>query len=192
LRLDLAEAIQCKSSLGVLEVLAEQAIRRVPPFHGGGTREIVRQPKVYAFDTGLVAHERGWESLRGDDCGHLWENLVLDELCATFPRRAIHHWRTKSQREIDFVVERGSGKIDAIEAKLSPDAFDVKSLAAFRALYPEGRNYVACPVVAKTYSIKKGGFSITVCPPDAIGQGRSSSTACRTATPILARKTRSA
>ena len=29
------------------------------PFHAGGTQELVRQPKVYGFDTGFVAHVRG-------------------------------------------------------------------------------------------------------------------------------------
>ena len=31
---------------------------RVPPFHGGGRRELVRRPRVYALDTGLVRGAR--------------------------------------------------------------------------------------------------------------------------------------
>jgi len=48
------------------------------PFSGGGRREIIAQPKVYGFDTGLVCHQRGWDRLRPDDCGILWEHVVLD------------------------------------------------------------------------------------------------------------------
>jgi predicted AAA+ superfamily ATPase len=33
---------------------AAQAIVLVRPFHGGGQKEIVKMPKVYAFDTGFV------------------------------------------------------------------------------------------------------------------------------------------
>lgn len=33
------------------------------PFHGGGKREIVSRPKCYAFDTGFVTFEKGWDSI---------------------------------------------------------------------------------------------------------------------------------
>ncbi|MFA6033275.1 MAG: AAA family ATPase, partial [Myxococcota bacterium] len=38
------------------------AVFTVPPFHGGGSREIVRSPRLYAFDTGFVTFMRGWET----------------------------------------------------------------------------------------------------------------------------------
>ena len=139
------------------------AIIRVPPFHGGGHREIVQRPRVYLFDTGLVAHIRGWERIREDDRGLLWENLVLDELRTIHPLSAIHYWRDKSQREIDFVVQQREGQIDAIEAKINPDAFDAAALTAFRHLYPNGRNFVVCPTVREPYILRKGGFPIKVC-----------------------------
>jgi uncharacterized protein len=50
------------------------------PFHGGGKREIVSRPKCYAFDTGFVTFEKGWDTIRTDDRGLLWEHLVLDSL----------------------------------------------------------------------------------------------------------------
>lgn len=138
------------------------AIRRVPPFHGGGQREIVRRPRVFAFDTGLVAHIRGWTSIREDDRGLLWENLVLDELCSAYPASTIHYWRDKSGREIDFVLARPDGQADAVEAKISPDAFSVRSLAEFRRLYPSGRNIVMCPYVREPHSIAASGFVVEV------------------------------
>jgi predicted AAA+ superfamily ATPase len=52
----------------------------VRPFHRGSRREIVKQPKVYAFDTGFVSFVRGWDPLRLDDLGPLWEHLVLETL----------------------------------------------------------------------------------------------------------------
>ncbi len=149
------------SHLDAMEIA--HALQRIPPFHGGGHREIVRQPKIYAFDTGFVAHVRGWERIRESDRGHLWENLVLDELCGVYPRASIHHWRDKSQREIDFVVTRSEGQVDAIEAKISPDAFDARSLRAFRDRYAHGRNVVVCPAVESPYTIRKAGFEILVC-----------------------------
>ncbi|HEQ60653.1 MAG TPA: ATP-binding protein, partial [Firmicutes bacterium] len=91
------------------------AVVSIPPYHGGGHREIIKRPRVYAFDTGLVSHVRGWERVRDDDRGHLWEHLVLDELRVSYPNRAIHYWRDKSRREIDFAIDRGRNVVDAVE-----------------------------------------------------------------------------
>jgi len=57
-------------------------VRLLRPFSGGGKREILGQPKVFGFDTGLVCHARGWDHLRTDDCSVLWEHLVLETLVA--------------------------------------------------------------------------------------------------------------
>ncbi len=152
------------SHLDAMEIA--HAIIRIPPYHGGGHREIVRQPKIYAFDTGLVAYVQGWESIRESDRGVLWENLVLDELLAVHPRRSIHYWRDKSQRELDFVVDAGGGKADAIEAKIRPDRFNPKALTAFRELHPAGKNFIVSPLVDQPYMISSNGFAIAVCRPD--------------------------
>jgi len=139
------------------------AIFRLPPYHGGGHREIIRRPKLYAFDTGLVAHVRGWEQIRETDRGPLWEHLVLDHLRTVQPERQLHYWRDKSGREIDFVVARRPGEVDTVEAKISPEAVSAKGLAAFRASYPEGRDFVVCPTVAAPYTLRRAGRQLTVC-----------------------------
>lgn len=149
------------SHLDAMEIA--HAIIRLPPFHGGGHREVIAQPRIYACDTGLVANVRGWESIRDSDRGLLWENLVLDELRTVTSCSAIHYWRDKSQREVDFVVKRPGGRVDAIEAKINPDAFEIKGLSAFRALYPQGSNLLVCPFVKVPYIMKKGAFEIRVC-----------------------------
>jgi uncharacterized protein len=119
-------------------------VRLVRPFSSGGRREIVAQPKAYGFDTGLVCHARGWDRLRTDDCGILWEHLVLDELVAAGNVR-VQFWRDKQQREVDFVVPRNRGSVDAIECKWNAAAFDPAGLRVFRSQYPHGRNFVVSP-----------------------------------------------
>jgi hypothetical protein len=47
----------------------------IRPFSAGGRREVIAQPKVFGFDTGMVCHARGWDHLRSEDCGALWEHL---------------------------------------------------------------------------------------------------------------------
>jgi len=132
------------------------------PFHAGGRRELLAQPKIYGFDTGFVAHARGWNDLRSEDCGRLWEHLVLDTLLSLPRRPEIRFWRDRSQREIDFVVPHGRGVCDAIECKWNPRAVDGRSLSAFRELHPAGDNFVVSPYVAEPYRTTIAGFDVTV------------------------------
>lgn len=139
------------------------AIHLLRPFHGGGKREIVSRPKCYAFDTGFVTFEKGWDSLRDEDRGLLWEHLVLDSLRFRCADEDIFYWQDKSQRELDFVVRRGRNRVDAMECKINPDRLDVKSFVVFRELYPDGDNYLISPVAEKPYKLRRGGLVITVC-----------------------------
>jgi predicted AAA+ superfamily ATPase len=143
--------------LDVLQVT--QVARLVRPFSGGGRHEILAQPKLYAFDTGFVCHARGWDRLRPEDVGILWEHLVLDTLLAT-PVPEVKFWRDKSKREVDFLIPRSRDSVDAIECKWSPEAFDPGNLATFRAIYPEGRNFVCCPNLAKSYARRFGELRV--------------------------------
>ena len=149
------------SHLDAMEIA--HAISRLQPFHGGGHREIVRQPKVYGFDTGIVAHTRGWTDVREADRGHLWGHLVLDELRALSPEARIRYWRDKSGREIDFVIPRAGRRVDTYEAKISPDSYDLHNLSVFRAIYPDGQDFLVCPHVAAPYDIFRRGRSVRVC-----------------------------
>jgi hypothetical protein len=139
------------------------AVYLVRPFHGGGKREIVSRPKCYAFDTGFVTFEKGWDSIREDDRGLLWEHLVLDALRFRFADEDIFYWQDKSHREVDFVVRRGHDKADVIECKINPDKLDAKPVEAFRGLYPKGDNYIVSPAVKKSYRVRRDGFVFTVC-----------------------------
>jgi predicted AAA+ superfamily ATPase len=133
------------------------------PYAEGGRREIIAQPKVYGFDTGFVCHVRGWEELRPEDLGLLWEHLVLDTLLS-LPLPRIAYWRDKQQREVDFVVPRGRTSVDALECKWKADAFEPRGLAAFRANYPQGRNYVVSPQTTAAYTRKIAGLEVIFLP----------------------------
>ena len=144
--------------LNVLQVT--HAITLLRPYHAGGRRELLQQPKVYGFDTGFVAYARGWNELRTEDCGLLWEHLVLDTLRSLSPPPPVHFWRDKQQREVDFVVRRGRGAADAIECKWRATAFDPKGLVAFRTNYPKGQNLVVTPDTRDPYMRRAGNLDV--------------------------------
>ena len=139
------------------------ALYLLPPFHGGSRREIRRRPKCYAFDTGFVTFAKGWDSVREDDRGLLWEHLVLDFLRAETAPSALFFWRDKSGREIDFVVRGRARRIAAIECKICPDHFRPDSLVAFRSLYPESRNFVVSPGVTAPFDRRFDRLKVTFC-----------------------------
>lgn len=137
------------------------ALYPLPPFHGGGRREIVRRPKVYGFDTGFVTYAHGWRDIRDDDRGLLWEHLVLDVLRAATRGEGLHFWRDKSGREVDFVVRRGRA-VDAVECKIKIDRFDPNPLAVFRESYPQGSNYLVCPAIKSAFARRFGNLIVKV------------------------------
>ncbi len=152
-----------ESHLSALEIT--HAVTLVRPFHGSGQNEIVKQPKIYAFDTGFVSFARGWDPLRQDDLGTLWEHLVLEQLQARFPDTPARYWRDKAGREVDFVLARSRDQVDAIECKWNSDAFDSAALKLFRGFYPNGRNFLVTPSGDPAYTKRYGDLKVRVCSP---------------------------
>ena len=157
------EVTTVESHLRALEIT--HAVTLLRPFHGGGQNELVKQPKVYAFDTGFVSFARGWDPLRPDDFGPLWEHVVLEHLQAHFPDTPARYWRDKGGREVDFVLAHRRDEVDAIECKWDPGTFDSSAIKVFRSYYPKGRNYLVTPSAEAAYSRTYGGVNVRVCTP---------------------------
>lgn len=128
--------------LEVLQVTHSAQVLR--PYAEGGRWKIIGQPKRFGFDNGFACHARGWDSLRPEDLGILWKHLMLGTL-VSIPLDKFFFRQDKQHREVDFVLPRGRGVVNAIECKGSVDAFERRNLAAFRSNYPEGRNQVMSP-----------------------------------------------
>jgi predicted AAA+ superfamily ATPase len=132
----------------------------IRPFSTHRATEIVSAPKVYGFDTGFVAYFRGWDSLRRDDLGVLWEHLVLNEIQGTLQTTDVRYWRDKRGHEIDFVwVERQAAPV-AIECQWSADSYKPKSLLSFRHQYPEGTNFVVAQDIDRSYTRRFGDIAV--------------------------------
>lgn len=132
----------------------------LPPFHGGGRREITHRPKSYCFDTGFVRFINGWTEIREDDRGLLWEHLVLDMLRSRCLDHQLYYWRDKSEREIDFVIKRSGEEADIIECKINPDRFNPGNMKIFRSHYPSGKNYCYSPFIKNPYMLQKDGLTV--------------------------------
>ena len=97
-------------------------VRRLPPYHANIGKRLVKSPKVYVRDSGLVHGLLGIETLE-QLAGHpvvgmSWEGFVLETLLAVLPwRSSAFFYRTAVGAEIDLVIEHTDGTLWAIEIK---------------------------------------------------------------------------
>jgi len=158
--------ITVENHLRALEVT--HAVSSIRPFFGNGQKEIVKMSKIYGFDTGFITFIRGWDPLRPQDHGILWEHLVLEYLQAVLANEPIRYWRDKSGREVDFVLARRRDQIDTIECKWNPLDFDPSAFKVFRSYYPKGKNYIVCPLIGEAYLKNFGDLTVKICSPTGI------------------------
>ena len=115
-----------------------------------------------------MSFARGWDPLRQEDLGALWEHLVLEHLQAHFPDTTIRYWRNKAGREVDFVLAHRRDEVDTIECKWDPRSFDSTALQIFRSYYPKGRNFLVTPSADPAYPKAFGNLEVKVCDPSGI------------------------
>jgi predicted AAA+ superfamily ATPase len=145
--------------LSVLE--ATNIVHVIRPFSSRKTTEIVSAPKVYAFDTGFICHFKGWDTLRPNDLGYMWEHFVLNEMLGALQLSRINYWRDKRHHEVDFVIKQKREDLTAIECKWSADKFNIEGLRAFRHHYKHGQNFVVAHDVKRTYQRSVNNIKIT-------------------------------
>lgn len=103
-------------------------VRRLPPHHASVGKRLVKSPKVYVRDSGLVHALLGigdMDDLAGHPVvGPSWEGFIIESLLAAMPERArASFYRTAVGAEIDLLIDMGGREgLWAIEIKrgLSP------------------------------------------------------------------------
>lgn len=99
-------------------------VRRLPPWHGNSGKRLVKAPKVYVRDSGLVHALLGLpdrEALLGHPVvGGSWEGHVIESLIAAAPRDSeAYFYRSGAGAEIDLVLCLPGRKPWVIEVKRS-------------------------------------------------------------------------
>ena len=102
-------------------------VRRLPPLRANVGKRLVKSPKVYVRDSGLVHALLGipsLERLAGHPVvGESWEGCVIETLLSVLPPPATaSFYRTGAGAEIDLVIEHADGTLWAIEIKRSLSA----------------------------------------------------------------------
>ena len=122
-RLARSLAVDGKTVARYLDLLVDLLlVRRLSPFHANVGKRLVKSPKVYVRDSGIVHTLLGLDDrdavLGHPVAGGSWEGFVLENLLGAAPER-VNAWfyRTAAGAEIDLVLEMPGGKLWAVEIK---------------------------------------------------------------------------
>jgi predicted AAA+ superfamily ATPase len=116
-------AVDGKTVARYLDLLVDlMLVRRLQPFQTNIGKRLVRSPKVYVRDSGIVhalLNIGGLEALLGHPVsGTSWENFVIENLIAAAPlRTAPLFYRTAAGAEIDLLLEIPQHGLWAIDIK---------------------------------------------------------------------------
>lgn len=97
-------------------------VRRLPPFHANVGKRLVKSPKVYVRDSGIVHTLLGLadrDAVLGHPvAGGSWEGFVIENLLSAAGNRIRpSFYRTSAGAEIDLLLEMPGEKLWAIEIK---------------------------------------------------------------------------
>ena len=116
-----------KRWISILE--ASYIIFLLPAYHDNFGKRIIKSPKLYFYDTGLISYLVGIKNMelydKGPMAGSLFENYVVSEISKKNSHLATHaelfYFRTSDQAEIDLIVDK----------KDTQDFIEIKKTATF-------------------------------------------------------------
>jgi len=122
---------------------ASYIIFLLPPFYQNLGKRISKRPKIYFYDTGIVAYLTGIETKRhfenGPMTGALFENYIISEIykneCHRKSNAQLYYYRTSNGLEVDLIIDRKQYK-ELIEIKYN-STFKVKMIQALKKLRQE-------------------------------------------------------
>lgn len=114
--------VQAKSWLGILETLG--ILFYLHPYSNNLLKRLVKTPKLYFYDTGLICYLTKWSNAEtlesGAMNGAILENYVVAEIMKTYLNSGrepyLYYYRDKDAKEIDIVLEH-DGVLNPIEIK---------------------------------------------------------------------------
>jgi uncharacterized protein len=98
-------------------------VRRLQPYFANFGKRLVKTPKIYLRDTGILhslANIPSFDSLFGHPLiGASWEGYVIEQIyrCLEFRSWEFYYYRTQTGAEIDLILVSPSGKMTCIEIK---------------------------------------------------------------------------
>lgn len=139
-------------------------VHRLQPFHVNTRKRLVKAPKVYIRDSGLlhnVSNITSLHILRGHPlAGNSWEGYVVEQVLQALPSGLqLYYYRTQAGAECDMVIARGVHAVASIEVKLNNAPSITKGYYQSIEDLKTKKNYVVVPDI-ETY---KSANNILIC-----------------------------
>ena len=117
-----------KHWIGMLESLFILFV--VTPYSRNIARSLLKQPKIYFYDTGFVKEDAGARFENAVACALLKRLHFIEDTAGE--KCSLHYLRDKEKREVDFMTLRDGKPELLIETKLSkPEIFHIQHFAGF-------------------------------------------------------------
>lgn len=133
-----------KSWLSALD--ASRIVYLLPPYYNNLGKRIIKSPKVYFSDIGMVCYLTGIRDkthlLQGPMAGALFENFCIQEAIKVFFNRGqsprLYYLRMANNLEIDLLIESAAKSLIPVEIKLTktPSIGMGANISRFRNLFP--------------------------------------------------------
>jgi len=134
-------------------------VRRLPAWHGNVGKRLVRAPKVYVRDSGIVHALLGLRDLDAvlahPVAGASWEGFVIEQLLAAAPAADASFYRTAHGAEADLVLAFRNGTAWVVEIKRSSAPTVSKGFHLAAADVGAARKLLVAPV-AESYPMRDG------------------------------------
>lgn len=134
-------------------------VRRLPAWHGNVGKRLIRSPKVYVRDSGLVHALLGLsklDALLGHPvAGSSWEGFVIEQLINAAPQAQASFYRTSNGAEVDLVLTFRNQQTWTIEIKRSSAPTVSKGFYQAATDLVAVRKLLVAPV-DQTYPMKEG------------------------------------
>ena len=125
-------------------------VRILPPLMANFKKRLVKTPKVYLRDTGILhalLEIEDTEALLGHPiAGASWEGWCIEQILAVMPDWYASFYRTSSREEIDLIIERGRRRL-AFEFKASMSPKLSRGFPDTLAVLQPDHTWVVAPVL---------------------------------------------
>ncbi len=115
--------VDAKTASNYIDILTGLLlVRRLEPWHTNVKKRLVKSPRFYVRDSGILHRLLGINSydalLSNPVLGKSWEGFVVENILSVLPSRVeSYFYRTAAGAEVDLVIKMPSSEIWAIEIK---------------------------------------------------------------------------
>ncbi len=140
-------------------------LRILPPWHYNLKKRLVKSPKIYVRDSGLLHYLlriKNYNALLGNYVlGNSWEGYVIEQIISCLGSRFdYYYYRTQDGTECDLVITDNIKPLVCVEIKFTSTPRRTKSFSTTIQDLKTNKNYIIIPECRMLYHLSE---NITVC-----------------------------